>query len=347
MPGVPELLVRRDDLATCRLVDGEPRREELRDGEAQLLVERLALTTNNITYAVYGDRLGYWRLFPAPEGWGRIPAWGYARVIGSGTGALPEGARVFGTVPIGRHLTVRPAPQPAGFMDVSPHRAGLSPIYNLYRPVEREGEDAELIMRPLFGTAVVLDGALAEPGLDEVQTVVLTSASSKTAYGLGHLLRGRPVRTVALTSEARRAWVDGLGIYDEVLGYDELSALRSSGGAVLIDFAGDRALVRAVHDRLAGALVRSILVGFTHGRGERGESPPAGPEVEFFFAPDEIVRRGREFAQRYAEAWRGFAPVAARALHVRRITDGEQLLHVYRDLLGGRADPADGYVVSL
>jgi hypothetical protein len=344
---VPELLVRHGDLATCKVVTGEPRRDDLRDGEAQLLVERLALSTNNITYAVYGDRLGYWRLFPAPEGWGRIPAWGYARVIGSRTEEVPEGARFFGVVPIGRHLTIRPVPQPLGFMDVSPHRAELSPVYNVYRPLEGQGDDAELIMRPLYGTAVVLDLMLAERGLDEVGTVVLTSASSKTAYGLAHLLRGRPVQTVGLTSAPRRDWVKGLGVYDEVLTYDEVSALRASGGAVLIDFAGDRAVVAAVHERLAGALTRSILVGFTHSRQESGEPPPAGPELEFFFAPDEIVRRGREFGQRYAEAWRAFAPVATRALRIERVTDGDELMRVYRELLDGSADPAAGYVVSL
>ncbi len=344
---MPELLVRHGDLATCKVVAGEPRRDDLREGEAQLLVERLALTTNNITYAVYGDQLGYWRLFPAPEGWGRIPAWGYARVIGSRTAEIPEGARFFGVVPIGRHLTVRPVAQPLGFMDGSPHRAELSPVYNVYRPVEGQGDDAELIMRPLYGTAVVLDLMLAERGLDEVGTVVLTSASSKTAYGLAHLLRGRPVQTVGLTAAPRRAWVEELGVYDEVLPYDEVHGLRASGDAVLIDFAGDQALVLAVHERLAGALTRSILVGFTHSRQESREPPPPGPELEFFFAPDEIVRHGREFGPRYAEAWRDFAPVAKRALHVERVSDGEELMRVYRELLDGSADPAAGYVVSL
>jgi hypothetical protein len=268
-------------------------------------------------------------------------------VIGSRVPELSEGARFSGLVPIGRHVTVRPVPQPRGFMDASPHRADLSPVYNLYRSVEGPGDDADLIMRPLFGTAVVLDLALAERSLDGVETVILTSASSKTAYGLAHLLRGRPVQTVALTSGPRRAWVEELGIYDEVHTYDELSALSESGGAVLVDFAGDGALVRAIHERLGGALARSILVGFTHSRQESGEPPPAGPELEFFFAPDEIVRQGREFGQRYAEAWRDFAPVAARALRIERVTDGAQLVRVYRDLLDGRADPAAGYIVSL
>ena len=344
---MPELRVRRDDLADCRLEEGEPLREDLGEGEAQLLVERFALTANNITYATYGDQLGYWRLFPASEGWGRIPAWGYARVVGSRSPELEEGRRVFGLVPMGRHLTVRPAPHPLGFVDAAPHRAALSPLYNLYGSVEGEGDDAALVMRPLFSAAVALDLELADAGLDDVRTVVLTSASSKTAYGLAHVLRERPVETVALTSPRRRAWVAGLGLYDAVLGYDEQSELRAPGGAVLVDFAGDRKLVRGVHERLGDALTRTILVGFTHHGAGADDAPLPGPTPEFFFAPDVIARRGREFGHRYADAWRDFAPVAERTLRIERITGGDELVRVYRDLLEGRTEPTAGYVASL
>jgi hypothetical protein len=330
---MPELRVRRDDLATCELVEGEPLREDLGEGEAQLLVERFALSANNITYATQGDRFGYWRLFPAADGWGRIPAWGYARVIASRSPALAEDRLVFGLVPMGRYVTFLPAPHPIGFLDAAPHRAELARVYNQYLPVEGEGEDAALVMRPLFSASVALDLVLA----DADGTVVLTSASSKTAYGLAHLLRERAVPTVGLTSARHRDWVEGLGLYDAVVTYDDLHELRAPG-AVLVDFAGDRALLRAVQERLGGP--RTILVGFTHGTAE----PVAG---EPFFAPDEIVRRGREFGRRYAEAWRTFAPVAERTLRIERVTDGVELVRVYRDLLAGRADPAAGYVVSL
>jgi len=214
---MPELRVRRDDLASCELVEGEQRREDLAGGQAQLLVERFALSANNITYAALGDQLGYWRLFPTPEGWGRIPAWGYARVVGSRSPALVEGQRMFGLVPMGTYVTVRPAPHPIGFVDAAPHRAELSPVYNQYLSVEGEGDDAALVMRPLFGTSVLLDQVLSEAGFNGARAVVLTSASSKTAYGLAHLLRERPVQTIGLTSAARRGWVDGLGLYDAVL----------------------------------------------------------------------------------------------------------------------------------
>jgi hypothetical protein len=172
---------------------------------------------------------------------------------------------------------------------------------------------------------------------------VLTSASSKTAYGLAHLLRERPVRTVGLTSPPRREWVEGLGVYDAVLTYRDAGALTVDGGVVVVDFAGDLELVRAVHDRLRGAVTRSVAVGFTHGR-EVGER---APEQEFFFAPDEIMRRGNEFRHGYAEAWRSFAPFAARALRIEHIGDGDALVRAYRTLLAGDADPATAYVVSL
>jgi hypothetical protein len=344
---VPELRVRRDDLASCELVEGESLREDLAEGEAQLHVERFALSANNVTYAVLGDQLGYWRLFPAPEGWGRIPAWGYARVVASRSPALAEERRMFGLVPMGRYVTVRPAPRPVGFVDAAPHRAGLSPVYNQYLPVEGEGDDAALVMRPLFGTSVLLDLLLSEAGFEGARTVVLTSASSKTAYGLAHLLRERPVETIGLTSAPRRAWVEGLGLYDAVLTYDELGDLEAPDGGVLVDFAGDRALVRGVHERLGDALMRSILVGFTHRRAAADEAPLPGPAPQFFFAPDEIVRRRRELGLRYAQAWRDFAPVAERTLRIERVTDGDELVRVYRDLLEGRVDPAVGYVVSL
>lgn len=347
MRGVPELRVRRNDLASCELVEGESLRDDLAEGESQLLVERFALSANNVTYAVMGDRMGYWRLFPAPHGWGRIPAWAYVRVLSSRSPALAEGQRMFGLAPMGTYLTVRPEPHPRGFVDAAPDRASLSPVYNQYLFEEGDGDDAALVLRPLFVTSVLLDLLLSEAGLRGAGTVVLTSASSKTAYGLAHLLGQQPVQTIGLTSPARCGWVEGLGLYDAVLAYDELGDLGVPGGAVLVDFAGDRALVRRVHEQLGDTLVRSILVGFTHWRAELDERPAPGPTPEFFFAPDEMVRRGRELGQRYAAAWKQFAPVAERAMRVERITGGEELVRIYRDLLAGRADPAVGYVVAL
>jgi hypothetical protein len=141
--------------------------------------------------------------------------------------------------------------------------------------------------------------------------------------------------------------VEGLRLYDVVLAYDEVGDLEAPGGAVLVDFAGDGALVRRVHEQLDDALTRSILVGCTHRQAAADEAPLPGPVPQFFFAPDEMARRGRELALRYAEAWRDFARVADRTMRIERVTEGDELVRVYRDLLEGRTHPAVGYVVSL
>lgn len=344
---MPELRVRRDDISTCELAEGESPRGDLAAGEAQLLIERFALSANNVSYAALGDRLGYWRIFPAPEPWGRIPAWGYARALASRSPALAEGQWVFGLVPMATYVSVRPDPHPIGFVDAVPHRAALAPVYNQYISVAGDEDDAALVMRPLFGTSILLDLALSEAGFGGAGTVVLTSASAKTAYGLAHLLRERPVATIGLTSAARRAWVKGLGLYDAVVAYDDVHALDASGDAVLVDFAGDRALLRDVHEQLGDALVRSIRVGFTHWKAWDDEAPLPGPAPEFFFAPDEMAPRGRQLAQRYAAAWQAFAPVLERVMCIERVSNGDELVRIYRSLLNGSADPRLGFVASL
>ncbi|WP_040816504.1 DUF2855 family protein, partial [Aequoribacter fuscus] len=45
--------------------------ETLEPNEVILAVDRLAMTSNNISYAVAGELLDYWGFFPAEDGWGR------------------------------------------------------------------------------------------------------------------------------------------------------------------------------------------------------------------------------------------------------------------------------------
>jgi hypothetical protein len=219
-------------------------------------------------------------------------------------------------------------------------------VYNQYLPVGPGESDAALLMRPLFGTSVVLDLHLAESRFGGADTVVVTSASSKTAYGLAHLLASRPVTVIGLTSPSRRTWLSRQGPYDLVLDYEELDRLEAPGGAVVVDFAGDREVLLGLHRRLGTSLRRSILVGFTH-RGLRPDGTLPGPAPEFFFAPDAMVRWRRELGPRYAEAWQGFAPLVDAMMRVVSISDGDQLRRTYHELLAGGVDPAVGYAVTL
>ncbi len=101
-----EFRVRRDDLAVCELVDDEQSRERLGEGGAQLLVERFSLSANNITYAIKGEELGYWRLFRRRLAGAPSPP-GATRASSARSPSLLEGQRVFGLVPMGTRFTVR------------------------------------------------------------------------------------------------------------------------------------------------------------------------------------------------------------------------------------------------
>ncbi|MFI2478878.1 DUF2855 family protein, partial [Nocardia xishanensis] len=99
---------------------------------ALLAIDRVGLTTNNLTYTALGDALRYWNYFPTDmAGMARIPLWGYADVIESNTESLRPGDRVFGYLPSSSHLVVTPEALGADkFRDTTPHRADLMPIYN-------------------------------------------------------------------------------------------------------------------------------------------------------------------------------------------------------------------------
>jgi Protein of unknown function (DUF2855) len=69
-------IVNKSKLGDCKVVDGPSADPvDLADGAILIQVDRISLTANNILYAVLGERLHYWDLFPAPDGFGVIPAW--------------------------------------------------------------------------------------------------------------------------------------------------------------------------------------------------------------------------------------------------------------------------------
>src|SRR3954465_14550593 len=105
-----DLLVDRSDLAKTSIAEvPEP---ELSDGQVLLKVDRVGMTANNVTYAVFGDAMKYWDFFPAGEreggAGGRVPLGGFGEVERSTVAGVEEGARYFGYLPTSSHLLVEP-----------------------------------------------------------------------------------------------------------------------------------------------------------------------------------------------------------------------------------------------
>lgn len=342
-----DVLIARDDLREIELRHGAER-APLADGEARLEIERFALTANNITYGVFGESFGYWRFFPAEGVFGRIPVWGFARVVDSKASDVPVGLRVFGYLPMSTSFTARLARKGGGYVDTSAHRAELPPTYNAYaEAAEDELDDHRALLRPLFMTSWLLDDFLSEDA--GIKTLVLSSASSKTAMGLAWFARRRGLPVVGLTSPGNAQTLAGLNLYDRIVPYAEVSRLKVDGPAVYVDFAGDPKVTLGVHQALGGDLSRSIIVGGTHWSADRTPSDLPGPTPVLFFAPDQIRKRAAEWGQadmdaRFMAALRAFVAEAG-WLKLKQSSGPEGLLAAYRDVLEGRARPDEGYII--
>lgn len=281
------LTVKRDTTGGNRIGRYEPA------GSLVLQVEQFAMTANLLTYAATGDALGYWSLFPAADGWGHIPAWGYARVARSDVPQVPVGMRLFGLVPMADSMAMEAEGVRNGLRAIDHHRLALNPVYNRYtvESGDAAARDANAVFRPLLIASFVLDGYVRESGTFGADTVVVTRASSKTALGFAHMAQGT-ARLVGLTSSRHHRFVLASGLYDEVRSYDDPIDIPEST-VLLIDFSGDGAMVARWRNTLGTRCRRILRIGRTHW--DAAYSDVGGSED--FFAPAHIERLVRAWGQ--------------------------------------------------
>ena len=371
--------VLQDRLSDTRIVTQPDR--ALAEGEVRVRIDQFAFTSNNITYAAFGQAMQYWHFYPVePEAgvtdgpaWGCIPVWGFAEVVQSLHPGVAVGERLYGFWPMDTHAVVQPVRlSAASFMDGAPHRAGLHAVYNqiqrcsadpFYTP---DTEPLQALLRPLFTTAWLIDDFLADndffgtaaaagsdapPGL-----LLLSAASSKTAYATAaHLARRSGVEVVGLTSPRQVAFCESLGCYARVLTYDQLDQLDADRPAVYVDFAGSGPLRAAVHGRFT-RLAYSCSIGGAHVHDLGGARDLPGPRATLFFAPAQVKKRSgewgaAEFGQRLVMAWHAFrAQVSAPDapwLVVKEHVGAEAAAALYAHVLAGRGDAREGHVLSL
>jgi hypothetical protein len=357
-----DFIVARNDLEQCKTIETELPGADALPADALLVkVDHFAFTANNITYAMLGEQLRYWQLFPAPAGYGNIPVWGFGEVIASRHPGIAEGERLFGYFPMATHLVIEAGDvSKRGLRDVAPHRQGAAPVYNAYARVGsdpafagRRG-DHQALLRPLFMLSFLVDDHLAETAFFGAGSVILSSASSKTAIGLAHLLHARRngIRVVGLTSAANAAFVNALGCYDAVVGYDDIETLDAAFPVAFIDMAGNTGLRTALHRHFGDNMKYSARIGMTHrDAGDDAVGLP-GAKPAWFFAPDQIRKRAREWGpggidSRFGPAWQSFAPTLDRWIEVIEGRGPAAVQRVYLDTLRGRIPPDQGHMLTL
>jgi Protein of unknown function (DUF2855) len=330
-------------------------------GQTVLAIDRFALTANNITYAAFGDQMSYWNFFPASEGFGHIPVWGFADVIATASPDLTIGERIYGYLPMASHLVVSPERiNPKRFVDASPHRVNLPAVYNAYERTTADPgyaqsrEPAQMILRPLVITSFLIADFLEDNKLFGARQVLVSSASSKTSIGLAFCLKRLQIaglQVVGLTSAGNRAFVEGLGLYDKVVTYDAIGALDHAVPSVYVDMAGSADVLTKVHNHFQAQLTYSCRVGGTHWEGLAGRMDLPGAKPVFFFAPSQVQKRAAEWGpggleQRFGEVW--IAMLGAIGwLGIEQRSGPDATLAAFHDTLEGRQRPETGLILTM
>jgi uncharacterized protein DUF2855 len=360
---VTHLLTDRNDLGRTEV---ETRSEPATaGGEALLRVDRFSLTTNNITYAAFGEAMNYWRFFPTGrEGWGQMPAWGFADVVASSVEGVDVGERFYGYYPIASHLRMAPERVTArGFYDGAEHRRALTSAYNQYARCSAdpayapENENLQALFRPLFLTSFMLADFLLDNGFFGGKRLLVSSASSKTAYGTAFCLMEEPnIELVALTSPRNAAFVRGLGCYASAAHYSDVETLDPAAPTVYVDFSGDEELRARIHRHFGAALAYDCFAGSAANTEFLADKGLPGPRPIFYFAPVQIKKRNADWGpavvnQRYNEAQARFFAHVARAenpwIRIVERPGFAEAARVIATLARSGGDPAVGHIIRL
>ncbi len=353
-----KLIVNRAQIDEAKIVERDA--ATLEDGQIRVATRRFALTANNISYALSGEAIGYWRFFPdAEDGWGCVPVWGFGEVVESRAEGIAVGDSYWGFFPMASELVMAPSKISAnGITDGIAHRRELPYVYNMYARTNDDPAplgaipDLRSLMFPLLTTSYVIDDYIADNGGFGAAQVIIGSASSKTAFGLAYYLRQRgEQQVIGLTSPSNIGFVEGLGLYDRVIAYDAIGTLDPATPSVFVDMSGDGAVVAAVHHHFRDQVKASIGVGATHWGADRAPKGLPGARPAFFFAPAQIAKRDQDWGagvlmRRAVEANIAACAVLSARMAVVEAHGPDAIAAAYAEMVAGKTPPDRGLILA-
>nr|WP_246864499.1 DUF2855 family protein [Spongiibacter thalassae] len=333
-------------------------------GEITVAIDKFGLTANNVSYAVSGDFIGYWKFYPATDNWGKVTVWGCGNVIESRSEDIAVGERLYGFFPMSSHTILQPGKvQEDSFIDVAPHRKELpgTGLYSSYRRTQHEPdivqqyETERCLLFPLIATGYVLYDYLVDNNFFGAQQVVVGSASSKTGFGLATLLQNDLTVTqkvIGVTSERNAPFVESLKCCDQIVTYGNEADIDPSLPTAYVDMSGDIKLTRALHGHIKNNIVESAMVGASHWEdgGKAGELPGAKPT--FFFAPGQIAKRDKEWGpgvlmMKAMEATLSISAKVNNIIHVEWSQGADAVDQSWHNLLDNKVPGSVGIMATL
>jgi len=361
-----EFQTRKENIEKFQVVDtaSSNQPDALKDGEILVKIDQFGLSANNISYALTGVQLGYWRFFPPTVGdsrWGLMPVWGFSDVIASNVEGLPVGDRLFGFYPPATHLKMTPvALTDQRMVDGAPHRDGLPAPYNIYRRVnaelgyERTTDRVRMLFWPLYMTSYMLWDFLQDKSWYEAQQVIIISASSKTSIGFAYAMQDDKAAppSFALTSKSKLDFVTGLDLFSQSTNYEALSDIDADTPSLVIDFSGNEELLSGLFIHLGKNMIQCVKVGMTHWANAEPEIGRSADQSHFFFAPDHAQKRLKDWgpdslSQKTATFIQSASDKSRDWLKIRTVDGLIGLTNIYHDVCHGRIAADQGLIVEL
>lgn len=350
-----EILVKKENIATTKVaVDESP--IMVNSNEICIEVKKFGLSTNNITYAVFGDAMQYWGYFPRGNGYGCVPVWGIGEIVETRLSELNEGEKIFGYFPMASHFKL--APKIDGdfcFTDTSEHRQQLHSWYNRYYKCSSDplfsesSSEAQILLWALFMTG----WKLAETLRAKADTIIISSASSKTSTALAWALSRMTLRKqiIGLTSEKNISFVKSTNLFDVVVPYSNIDFDKTAGATAFVDVAGNHEVSAQIHRTYGDDLGHSVFLGATHRAMATDEGSLPGPAPELFFIPDEAEAAAKEtgfknFHLDFAKEWATYVPWASGWLDITHAHGIKEIEKGYLRMFSGDFSPNQATIYS-
>jgi hypothetical protein len=238
-----------------------------------------------------------------------------------------------------------------------------------------------MLYRPLYWTSFWCeDWLFASNYRSGAKLIFISSASSKTAFCLAYCIRIRirneeipaDTRIIGLTSKRNVGFTKRLGLYHEVVSYDDIGEKSFDAGvrAIYTDVAGSDELNKKLLAVQGPIFVAAIKLGMSNVTPTKldvtnvwtknaaleetaeGSSPTKALEFETFFMVEWLAVRVKQLSVKeivgmQIKAWKQLLVDAKGWVEITRVYGGEKVKAAYDSALKDGLRAEDGYVWSL
>lgn len=328
------------------------------------------------TFSAYHDFFKY-----PEEGLYRSACWGYCTVLESLHPKVAVGTRLYGLVPpcqyhVQKVLRSIPASKngdPA-MVEFDMHRMPFNlrrfQEYEVVKDADQdtEMEDWAIATKEIYTMAFYMDEQLlVDTG--QINSVIISCASSKTAMALAYCLRMRGGDELSLSSKIEREmscvvgltnkehfeFVKSTDLYHEVYTYDEVHNIPNDKTIVYMDFKCDGAVRQAITLRLGTNLMYNMVLGPAVFQKKMKDQLFEKRAREILFDESswrerrrmvaEVTKTGRN--EKLRSSYPDFVERMKKLSRLRHVSEPDALRKMYDAIYSNSASPSEAFICSM